>query len=262
MFWRGDASLGSCAGTACARWPTPWREAPGRDHTVAAMGARGRRLHRALVRREATAHHRGAQRVAPDTPVFLLHLYDRALLNGAALRAVGHTKDTPSPPGGEIVHDGAGNPSGLLLAHRKRSPPSCAKLLRKFGEGRGDDILPRIGLWIGRPFGAPFVGPPHEGRSVAAGLGGIEIEIMASHHAAFAGIELKELGAGLIGCGQDLVLADRFTGNVKETHMNLPRSRASESGKSGQHFRLWIASHHNVRRSSLVNAASPLLAST
>src|SRR5262249_39112503 len=31
--------------------------------------------------------------VAPDTPVFLLHLYDRALLNGAALRAVGYTKE-------------------------------------------------------------------------------------------------------------------------------------------------------------------------
>ncbi|WP_307704250.1 amidohydrolase [Variovorax paradoxus] len=54
--------------------------------------------------------------VAPDTPVFLLHLYDRALLNGAALRAVGYTKDTPAPPGGEIVRDAAGNPTGLLLA--------------------------------------------------------------------------------------------------------------------------------------------------
>jgi len=54
--------------------------------------------------------------VAPDTPVFLLHLYDRALLNGAALRAVGYTRDTPAPPGGEIVRDGAGNPTGLLLA--------------------------------------------------------------------------------------------------------------------------------------------------
>ena len=54
--------------------------------------------------------------VAPDTPVFLLHLYDRALLNGAALRAVGYTKDTPAPPGGEIVRDSAGNPTGLLLA--------------------------------------------------------------------------------------------------------------------------------------------------
>ncbi|MCM2294622.1 amidohydrolase [Allorhizobium sp. BGMRC 0089] len=54
--------------------------------------------------------------VAPDTPVFLLHLYDRALLNAAALRAVGYTKDTPNPPGGEITRDGNGNPTGLLLA--------------------------------------------------------------------------------------------------------------------------------------------------
>jgi predicted amidohydrolase YtcJ len=54
--------------------------------------------------------------VAPDTPVFLLHLYDRALLNGAALRAVGYGKDTPNPPGGEITRDASGNPTGLLLA--------------------------------------------------------------------------------------------------------------------------------------------------
>src|SRR5437879_9202316 len=54
--------------------------------------------------------------VAPDTPVFLLHLYDRALLNGAALRAAGYTKDTPQPPGGEIVRDASGNPTELLLA--------------------------------------------------------------------------------------------------------------------------------------------------
>src|SRR6202040_1793321 len=54
--------------------------------------------------------------VAPDTPVFLLHLYDRALLNAAALRAVGYTKDTADPPAGEIVRDAKGNPTGLLLA--------------------------------------------------------------------------------------------------------------------------------------------------
>src|SRR5882762_6696579 len=54
--------------------------------------------------------------VAPDTPVFLLHLYDRAILNAAALRAVGYTKDTPNPPGGEIVHGPDGTPIGLLLA--------------------------------------------------------------------------------------------------------------------------------------------------
>jgi predicted amidohydrolase YtcJ len=54
--------------------------------------------------------------IAPDTPVFILHLYDRALLNRAALRAVGFTKETPEPPGGEIQRDAGGNPTGLLLA--------------------------------------------------------------------------------------------------------------------------------------------------
>ena len=53
---------------------------------------------------------------APDTPVFILHLYGRALLNGAALRAVGYTRDTPDPPGGEIQRDRQGNPTGLLIA--------------------------------------------------------------------------------------------------------------------------------------------------
>jgi len=53
---------------------------------------------------------------APDTPVFLLHLYDRAILNAAALRVVGYTRDTPEPPGGTIERDKAGNPTGMLIA--------------------------------------------------------------------------------------------------------------------------------------------------
>jgi len=53
---------------------------------------------------------------APETPVFVLHLYDRALLNAAALRAVGYTKDTPDPIGGEIQRDRHGNPTGMLIA--------------------------------------------------------------------------------------------------------------------------------------------------
>src|SRR5579862_2856991 len=55
-------------------------------------------------------------KVAPDTPVFVLHLYDRAMLNAAALRAVGYTKDTPDPPGGEIQRDKRGTPTGMLIA--------------------------------------------------------------------------------------------------------------------------------------------------
>lgn len=55
-------------------------------------------------------------RAAPDTPVFILHLYDRALLNRAALRVVGYDRNTPNPPGGEIVRDGNGEPTGMLIA--------------------------------------------------------------------------------------------------------------------------------------------------
>src|SRR5580698_7584086 len=55
-------------------------------------------------------------RAAPDTPVFILHLYDRALLNRAALRALGYTSRTPAPPGGQIEVDDGGNPTGVLIA--------------------------------------------------------------------------------------------------------------------------------------------------
>ncbi|MGA2280064.1 MAG: amidohydrolase [Verrucomicrobiota bacterium] len=54
--------------------------------------------------------------VSPETPVFVLHLYCRGMLNKAALRACGYTKDTPNPPAGEIQRDGNGNPTGLLIA--------------------------------------------------------------------------------------------------------------------------------------------------
>jgi predicted amidohydrolase YtcJ len=67
---------------------------------------------------------------APDTPVFVLHLYCRALLNKAALRACGYTKDTPNPPGGEIQHDSKGNPTGLLIAR-----PNAAILYATLAKG-------------------------------------------------------------------------------------------------------------------------------
>jgi predicted amidohydrolase YtcJ len=68
--------------------------------------------------------------IAPDTPVFLLHLYDRALLNGAAVRACGYTKDTPEPIGGEIIRSAAGEPTGLLLAK-----PNAAILYSTLAKG-------------------------------------------------------------------------------------------------------------------------------
>jgi predicted amidohydrolase YtcJ len=68
--------------------------------------------------------------VAPDTPVFILHLYDRALLNRAALRAVGYSKATPEFPGAEIVRDPSGEPTGLLLAK-----PNAAILYATLAKG-------------------------------------------------------------------------------------------------------------------------------
>jgi predicted amidohydrolase YtcJ len=53
--------------------------------------------------------------VTPDTPVFLEH-HDghMALANSVALRLAGVTAKTPDPPGGTIVRDVQGNPTGAL----------------------------------------------------------------------------------------------------------------------------------------------------
>lgn len=62
--------------------------------------------------------------VAPGTPIFFLHLYDRAQLNAAALRVVIDTRDTPNPPGAEIVRDAAGTPTAAArYARAMRHPP-------------------------------------------------------------------------------------------------------------------------------------------
>jgi predicted amidohydrolase YtcJ len=53
---------------------------------------------------------------APDTPVFIMHLYDRALLNAAALRALRYDKHVPDFPAGDVQRDRHGNPTGLLIA--------------------------------------------------------------------------------------------------------------------------------------------------
>jgi hypothetical protein len=84
-------------------------------------------------------------RVAPETPVFILHLYSHALLNAAALRAVGYSKDTPDPLGGSIERDRHGNPTGLLVAK-----PNAAILYATLARG---PLLPRAEL-SGSPLAA------------------------------------------------------------------------------------------------------------
>ncbi|WP_344660299.1 amidohydrolase [Catenulispora subtropica] len=62
--------------------------------------------------------------VSEDVPVLVVFLDAAAFLNGAAVRALGYTKETPDPPGGELQRDAAGNPTGLLVA--KPSPAVLA----------------------------------------------------------------------------------------------------------------------------------------
>ncbi len=53
--------------------------------------------------------------LTPDTPVFVSR-YDghMALANSVTLKLAGITAQTPDPPGGVIVHDAQGNPTGAL----------------------------------------------------------------------------------------------------------------------------------------------------
>jgi predicted amidohydrolase YtcJ len=75
--------------------------------------------------------------VTPDTPV-LVSRYDghMALSNGLALRLASITRETKDPPGGTIVRDKDGNPTGLLkdaamdLVYRVIPPPAEEQLLR------------------------------------------------------------------------------------------------------------------------------------
>lgn len=55
-------------------------------------------------------------RIAPDNPVYLVRVCGHAAyVNSAALRLAGITRDTADPPGGRILKEAGGEPSGILL---------------------------------------------------------------------------------------------------------------------------------------------------
>ncbi|MEM9028036.1 MAG: amidohydrolase [Pseudomonadota bacterium] len=61
--------------------------------------------------------------VSPDVPVYVLHLYDRAWLNKAALRALGIDRHFYEPfVSGRLERDNNGNPTGLVLARPNAQP--------------------------------------------------------------------------------------------------------------------------------------------
>jgi predicted amidohydrolase YtcJ len=75
---------------------------------------------------------------APDRPVVVDGAY-AFVLNTAALRAAGITRDSPNPPGGSIVKNAAGEPTGLLR--------NAGGLLSRFRPAAGQlslDVLEQV----------------------------------------------------------------------------------------------------------------------
>lgn len=60
-------------------------------------------------------HHEWIDSVTPNNPVFISRLDGHeALANAAAMKAAGVTRATPTPSGGEILHDARGEPTGIF----------------------------------------------------------------------------------------------------------------------------------------------------
>ena len=76
---------------------------------------------------------------APDHPVIVDCAYAFSL-NSAALRTAGITRETPDPPGGSIVKDASGEPTGLLRNVRGL----LAKFRPASTEGVPLDVLERV----------------------------------------------------------------------------------------------------------------------
>lgn len=65
--------------------------------------------------------HQTLDAVSPDNPVLLNHASGHATYaNGKAMEMAGITRDTPDPPGGEIVRDADGNPIGVFREYASR----------------------------------------------------------------------------------------------------------------------------------------------
>ncbi len=83
--------------------------------------------------------HSGLSRISPDNPVFLTHASGHAsFANGKALELAGIDADTEDPPGGEIVHDRNGNPTGAL---REKAQLAVREAIARADSGKTSEQL-------------------------------------------------------------------------------------------------------------------------
>jgi predicted amidohydrolase YtcJ len=106
--------------------------------------------------------HESLSKVSPENPVILTHASGHAsFVNAKALEVSGITRATPNPPGGEILKDARGNPTGLLRETASRlakvPPADDPDLLRKQAALAADEAISK-GITSFQDAGTSFAG--------------------------------------------------------------------------------------------------------
>lgn len=83
--------------------------------------------------------HHGLSKVSPQNPVILIHVSGHGIfVNARALEQVGITRETPEPPGGEIVRDDQRRPTGML---RETAQNPVRKALAEYRAQRPPQVV-------------------------------------------------------------------------------------------------------------------------
>lgn len=118
---------------------------------------------------EGLPTHHALSKISPANPVMLIHVSGHGVfVNAKALEEIGFDMNTPDPPGGEIVRDNTGNPTGMLretaqdparagLANyqARRSPEAIEAELRQQVALAGEEAVVN-GITTFHDMGEPF----------------------------------------------------------------------------------------------------------
>ena len=88
---------------------------------------------------EGLPTHQSLSEVSQQNPVMLIHTSGHGVfVNARALALVGFTRDTPDPPGGEIVRDNQANAIGML---REAAQDPLRQALAEYQSNRPPDVI-------------------------------------------------------------------------------------------------------------------------
>ena len=94
---------------------------------------------------EGLPTHQGLSGVSQQNPVMLIHTSGHGVfVNARVLEIVGFSRNTPNPPGGEIVHDDQGNPIGML---REAAQDPVREALAEYRSNRRPDVIETEQRW-------------------------------------------------------------------------------------------------------------------